>query len=461
MNGKSKSGFGHFEAVSTIAGGAVREVARGLRLTVVAGLLALACSNSSNGGGGSSSTGGSTGNGGVSASGGKTVGSGGEVGSGGAVGSGDSNSGSTTVKGGSSDGADGSAGTAGGNGVTGAGGVTSPGGTTGPQGPCDLYRAGNNPCVAAHSTLRALLASYGGNLYQVRRASDKTTKDIPLQGPGGFVDSSVREEFCANTTCAISHICDQSELKNDLPLSPPAHWLPDGETKAVTGPGKGQAKVGGHTVYGIYLQPDGGGSGGNTHRNHTTKGIAKMDEPESISRVVDGKYYNGRCCFDYGNVQTTGNDDGNASMETLNFSTIANWSPGSGSGPWIMADLEDGVCAGGQTTGKVASNTPIVANYVTGMLRGFSGNRYGMKAGDAQSGTLSVKHDGVRPPGWSPQKKQGAVELGVGGDRSSGGCGIFFEGAMTTGVSTDAVDDAIQASIVAAGTGAETTTRPA
>jgi hypothetical protein len=50
-------------------------------------------------------------------------------------------------------------------------------------------------------------------------------------------------------------------------------------------------------------------------------------------------------------------------------------------------------------------------------------------------------------------KKQGAVELGVGGDGSAGGIGTFFEGAMTTGVSSDSVDDAIQANIVAAGYG--------
>jgi hypothetical protein len=50
-------------------------------------------------------------------------------------------------------------------------------------------------------------------------------------------------------------------------------------------------------------------------------------------------------------------------------------------------------------------------------------------------------------------KKQGAVELGTGGDGSSGGCGIFFEGAITTGVSSDAIDNAIQANIVAAGYG--------
>jgi hypothetical protein len=88
------------------------------------------------------------------------------------------------------------------------------------------------------------------------------------------------------------------------------------------------------------------------------------------------------------------------------------------------------------------------------MVKGFSGDHYTIKAGDAQSGTtMSIKYDGVRPPGYKPMKKQGAVELGTGGDGSSGGCGIFFEGAITTGVSSDAIDNAIQANIVAAGYG--------
>ena len=100
-----------------------------------------------------------------------------------------------------------------------------------------------------------------------------------------------------------------------------------------------------------------------------------------------------------------------------------------------------------------SSNTPIVANYVTGMIKGFSGNHMGIKAGNAQSGTMAVKYDGVRPSGYNPQHKQGAVELGTGGDGSSGGCGIFFEGAITTGVSSDTIDNSIQANIVAAGYG--------
>ncbi|WP_324606178.1 arabinofuranosidase catalytic domain-containing protein, partial [Streptomyces griseus] len=33
------------------------------------------------------------------------------------------------------------------------------------QGPCDIYAAGGTPCVAAHSTTRALYGAYNGPLY--------------------------------------------------------------------------------------------------------------------------------------------------------------------------------------------------------------------------------------------------------------------------------------------------------
>ena len=35
--------------------------------------------------------------------------------------------------------------------------------------PCDIYASGNTPCVAAHSTTRALYDNYSGSLYQVTR----------------------------------------------------------------------------------------------------------------------------------------------------------------------------------------------------------------------------------------------------------------------------------------------------
>ena len=40
--------------------------------------------------------------------------------------------------------------------------------------------------------------------------------------------------------------------------------------------------------------------------------------------------------------------------------------------------------------------------------------------------------------------------LGIGGDNTAQAVGTFYEGAITKGLSSDAADDAVQASIVAA-----------
>ncbi len=392
-----------------------------------------ATTGGSNAAGGVFSTGGLPATGGAGA----TNATGGKASTGGTVATG----GATAAAGSKSTGGTSTHGSTGGAATT--GGATA-GGSSG-TGPCDIYAAANIPCVAAHSVVRALFAAYDGYLYQVRRASDKTTKDIPLLAKGGYVDSSVQDSFCTGTTCTISYIYDQSSLKNDLPLSPPVHWLSNGGTEASATLGK--ATVGGHTVYGVYVQSD----VGNTYRNNKTKGVATGDQPEAIYMVVDGKRYNNRCCFDYGNVETTGNDDGSATMEALEWGNLELSSWGTGNGPWVMADLENGVF-GGAGSGVVSSNKPIVANYATLMLKGSSGNRFALKGGDA-SGPLSTMWDGARPTGYSPMKKEGAVELGVGGDGSAGGIGTFFEGAVTSGNPPDATDDAVQANIVAAGYG--------
>ena len=54
-----------------------------------------------------------------------------------------------------------------------------------PQGPCDIYAAAGAPCAAAHSSTRALYASYNGPLYQVLRQSDGKTLDIGVVQPSG------------------------------------------------------------------------------------------------------------------------------------------------------------------------------------------------------------------------------------------------------------------------------------
>jgi hypothetical protein len=69
-----------------------------------------------------------------------------------------------------------------------------------PEGPCDLYGAADTPCVTAHSTTRALSASYNGPLYQVKRQSDGKTLDVgvvqpsdrPVPDAGGYANAAAR-----------------------------------------------------------------------------------------------------------------------------------------------------------------------------------------------------------------------------------------------------------------------------
>jgi len=400
--------------------------------------------------GGASGTGGSLGTGGVSGSGG-AVGTGGMSGTGGATSAGGATgAGGATSTGGSSGrgGAAGSGGTGGATGIVDSG----AGGSTSVAGPCDIYATGNTPCVAAHSTVRALFGAYNGNLYQVRRASDKTTKDIAVMTVGGVANSAVQDTFCANTSCTISVIYDQSANGNHLTKSPPGGWLTNGGLEADAA--KAKIKINGHAVYGVYTTSnfdDAVGAVG--YRNNGAKGVPTGDQPESMYMVVSGKHYNKWCCFDYGNAETNNKDNGKATMEAVYFGNSTQWGKGSGAGPWVMADLEDGVYAG-RSTDAAPTNTSIIADYVTAMLKGPSGNRFALKGGDATTGSLATKYDGARPAGgYSPQKKEGAIILGVGGDNSHTGEGTFYEGCMTSGNPSDAIDDAIQANIVAAGYG--------
>ena len=336
---------------------------------------------------------------------------------------------------------------AGDSGVAG-GGRGASGGTRGApagSGVCDIFASGNTPCVAAHSTVRALAGAYNGNLYQVKRASDNTTKDIAVLTPGGFANAAAQDAFCAGTTCTISTIYDQSGKANHLTKAPAggAKNTPDNEADASAL----KLTVGGHSVYGVHI-PAGVG-----YRNDKTSGIAVKDEPESMYMITSGNTYNDKCCFDYGNAETNNKDNGAGTMEAIYFGNCKSWGKGSGAGPWVMADLENGLFAG-KDFGPTTSNTPLTSTYVTAMVIGRSGT-FTIKGGNSQSGTLTTMYDGSRPTmgGYNPMNKEGAVILGIGGDNSNSAQGNFFEGCMTSGASTTATDDAIQANIVAAGYG--------
>ena len=91
------------------------------------------------------------------------------------------------------------------------------------QRPCDIFTAGNTPCVAAHSTVRSLYAKYTGALYEVKRTSDNATRNIGLLSDG-YADAVTQDTFCANTTCVITRIYDQSPHHNDLAVSSGGHF---------------------------------------------------------------------------------------------------------------------------------------------------------------------------------------------------------------------------------------------
>jgi hypothetical protein len=326
------------------------------------------------------------------------------------------------------------------------------------QGPCDVYAAVGDPCVAAHSTTRALYATYNGPLYQVLRQSDGKTLDIgivqsaasPVKDPGGYADAAAQDKFCSGTYCWISIIYDQSPKHNDLTQAPrggfggPAlggfNTLPIADMAPIT--------IMGHKVYGVFIEP------GMGLRQNDVKGTAVDDQAEGEYWVVDGKHFNAGCCFDYGNAEIDSRDDDNGTMETLYFGNATPWYSGAGDGPWIMTDQENNLvgCVNEDGT-KGCPNLPSIPwRFVTAIGKG-EPHHWTSMGGDAQKGALSVMFDGHRVnPTYDPMRKQGAILLGNGGDNSVGSQGTFYEGAMTAAGTfpSNATDQLVQANIIAA-----------
>jgi hypothetical protein len=133
-------------------------------------------------------------------------------------------------------------------------------------------------------------------------------------------------------------------------------------------------------------------------------------------------------------------------MDAINFGTEC-WFSCTGSGPWVEADLENGLFFG--ANGAYSGNTGISSEYVTAMEKNNGTSAYAIKGGNAQSGSLSTFYNGALPTtsGYNPMHKEGAIVLGTGGDNSNGSDGSFFEGVMTSGYPTDATDNAVQANV--------------
>ena len=328
-----------------------------------------------------------------------------------------------------------------------------------PEGPCDIYAAAGNPCVAAHSSTRALYSSYNGPLYQVMRQSDGKTLDIGVvrpskNDPGGYADAAAQDKFCANTYCWITTLYDQSGKGNDLTQAPHGGFsgpamggfnnVPVADMAPVT--------VNGHKVYGIFIEP------GMGLRDDDPVGTAVDDQAEGQYWVLSGHHYNSGCCFDYGNAETDSRDDGDGTMETTYYGNANAWYHGQEPGPWIMTDQENNLvgCVNPSPNDKYCADLPTITwRFVTAMADG-EPHHWRSMGGDAQQGELQTMFDGPRVQNdrnsYDPMRKQGAILLGNGGDNSNGSQGTFYEGAMTAPGTfpTNETNQKIQANVVAA-----------
>jgi non-reducing end alpha-L-arabinofuranosidase len=136
-------------------------------------------------------------------------------------------------------------------------------------------------------------------------------------------------------------------------------------------------------------------------------------------------------------------------MEAIYFGTCSFWGEGSGNGPWVMADLENGLFSG-YNADLNSGNPSQTSRFVTAVVKGQAGS-WAIRGGNAASGGLSTYFSGQRPAGYNPMHKEGAIILGIGGDNSISAQGTFYEGVMTSGYPSDSTENSVQANIVAVG----------
>lgn len=194
------------------------------------------------------------------------------------------------------------------------------------EGPCDILGAAGNPCVAAHSTVRALYGEYDGPLYTVLHTQSNLSADVYALKPGGFANVQQHERLCPKQgDCVISSLMDQSGNGNHLAprddrgfpqrgRDPPRFGHLHNPVDAT----RHKIHVGGNStqVYGMYFDP------GMGYKNNRTKGVATGDDPETMYAVMTGKRWGNGCCFDYGNSEVGGFSDGAGTMEVRSVSEL-------------------------------------------------------------------------------------------------------------------------------------------
>jgi hypothetical protein len=201
---------------------------------------------------------------------------------------------------------------------------------------------------------RALFAAYNGPLYQLTRASDGATHNVGLLAAGGYANAGDHDAFCNGTTCSITKIYDQTARHNDLTVSR------RGTAGARRLPGRRQRRSRSSRAA---TRCTASGSPRSTATAHGVgSGVAVNGQPEGMYMVASGTHVGSDCCFDYGNAEIQVADTGNGHMDAVSIATTCYFPPCTGSGPWVEADLENGMFQGanGSNTANLGNNSTYV-----------------------------------------------------------------------------------------------------
>ncbi|HEU5429045.1 MAG TPA: arabinofuranosidase catalytic domain-containing protein, partial [Actinocrinis sp.] len=144
-------------------------------------------------------------------------------------------------------------------------------------------------------------------------------------------------------------------------------------------------------------------------------------------------------------------DDGDGTMNAIEFGSACWFGGCTGPGPWVEADLEQGMYS--SITGpNNASNPGITYPFVTAWEKNNGTSNFTLKYGNANSGSLTTTYSGALPAGgYSPMRLENSVLLGTGGGNDHGDTGEFFEGAVTAGFPSDATENAVQSELTSVG----------
>jgi len=326
--------------------------------------------------------------------------------------------------------------------------------------PCDIYANNGTPCVAAHSTTRALLKKYKGKLFQVVRSTEMPgkvdlkkdsefaeKKEIKVDPKTGYANLKPLDNFCGPSDCRITIIYDQTgngipvtryNKKQKENLRGPVRVAGGANKRSIIFKDKA-ITVNGNPAYGLFKQEGGG------YRNVNPKNIPVNEESMGIYAVFDAKHYSSPCCFNYGTAQLSGHAEGAGSMSAIYFGGRPNnkengvnpislgyqknskdtpsrsyghawqvhwgWGKGPDTGAWLLGDFEAGMYSGTQPGfNEQNQSIPPEDEFVTAFMgeqnsavgtSAESTNRgfWSMRSGNAVSNDLTEQHAGpfVRP----------------------------------------------------------------